>query len=128
MKALRAPAATQQLNTALALFHPRLWRPAAAKSFVKQASGIRSLAGFGEWFWRERNQKPQSLEAGRQAFFGPLGMKSVEVVSPLLPTSRTGENHRVNDAEQPVRDGHARVKLQEFCKMFRAMLILIAFR
>ena len=39
-------------------------RPQLSQSFVKQASEIRSLAGFGEWLWRERDEKPESFVAG----------------------------------------------------------------
>src|SRR5579884_2214964 len=79
-----------------------------SRSFVKQASGIRSLAGFGQWFWCECNEKSESFQPCRQAFSGPLGMKPVKVVSALLPIARTSQNHRVNHAEKPMRHSYRR--------------------
>ncbi len=75
---------------------------------LKQASEIRSLAGFGEWFWRQGNEKAESFEAGRQAFSGPLRMKPVKVIGALFAIARSREDHGINHAEKPVRDGYRR--------------------
>jgi len=48
------------------------------------------------------------LEADCEAFSDPLGMKPVKVIGPLLAIARTSEDHRVNDAEKPVRHGDGR--------------------